>query len=576
MKTIRLISLTLDHFKGVKKLHFEPAGEDAAIYGTNATGKTTMYDAFLWLLFDKDSSGNKEFDKKTRDENGEPIPMINHSVTGVFNIDSRPVTLKKVFSEKWTKKRGSSHAEFDGHTTDYFVDEVPAKLKEYKEKVAQIADEDLFRLLTSTTYFNEQLHWQKQRETLLAICGDVDDDEVIAANPELAELTTILNGHSLDDHKKVIASRRQEINKRLSEIPVRIDQIKESMPGGPKTDAQAPIKKITELQKQASDKRSELTRIESGGQVAEWNKELAGFETEMIKMRSRHQEAVDSLVKGKRAEAEKIRAEKETVESAIKKAQAVIDDAVTTIDDLSDKTEKLRAEWREINGRQLEQVGGDDICPTCGQMLPNEQVAAAREKATSNFNRKKAEDLAENVRAGKANKAKIDDLQAVIDGKEKEQAEATEKLNNLSASLIDVESEIQRITADAPTVEELDEYKDLRGQIMAIEAKIEGAQEGNSGSVENLKTEIDAINDQIEEQQKIVANVEYRQKLEDQAAELKAEEKMLAAEFEKLEHHLFLCEQFIRDKVSRLDERINSRFSLVRFRLFREQLNGGL
>lgn len=51
-----------------------------------------------------------------------------------------------MFQEKWTKKRGSATAEFAGHTTDYFVDGVPVQKKEYDAKIAEIADEQIFRL----------------------------------------------------------------------------------------------------------------------------------------------------------------------------------------------------------------------------------------------------------------------------------------------------------------------------------------------------------------------------------------------------------------------------------------------
>src|SRR5690606_571202 len=58
--------------------------------------------------------------------------------------------------------------------------------------------------------------------------------------------------------------------------------------------------------------------------------------------------------------------------------------------------------------------------------------------------------------------------------------------------------------------------------------------------------------------------------------ELREQEKVLAVEFERLERELFLLDEFTRAKVDLLENRINSKFRLARFKLFKEQLNGGL
>jgi hypothetical protein len=67
-----------------------------------------------------------------------------------------------------------------------------------------------------------------------------------------------------------------------------------------------------------------------------------------------------------------------------------------------------------------------------------------------------------------------------------------------------------------------------------------------------------------------------REQGEKRIEELKAEEKKLSKEFEELERQLFLIESFTKRKVSLLNERINSRFKIVRFKLFNELMNGGI
>ena len=85
---MKLKKLTLTNFKGCRSFCLDTdGGQSVSVYGDNATFKTTIFDAFLFLLFEKNSLGAKDFDIKTRDEHGNVIPAINHEVEGVFEID---------------------------------------------------------------------------------------------------------------------------------------------------------------------------------------------------------------------------------------------------------------------------------------------------------------------------------------------------------------------------------------------------------------------------------------------------------------------------------------------------------
>ena len=109
---IKLIKLTLKNFKGVESFSLEPVGDHIDVFGDNETGKSTLADAFFYLLFDKDSNGAATFGIKTVSKTD-----VDHAVSGIFEIDGKRLTLKKIYREKWTKKRGSASAEFTGHET---------------------------------------------------------------------------------------------------------------------------------------------------------------------------------------------------------------------------------------------------------------------------------------------------------------------------------------------------------------------------------------------------------------------------------------------------------------------------
>ena len=289
---MKILNLTLRNFKGIRHFNLDTQGKDANIYGDNATGKTTLADAFMWLLFDKDSSSRKDFQIKTLKPNGEPEHGLEHSVEAILELDDRQqIALKKVFQEKWQKKRGSATAEFTGHTTDYFVDGVPVQKKEYDARIAEIADENIFRLLTDPRYFNEVLHWTDRRKLLLEVCGDVTDAEVIASNPDLSKLSEILGKRTIEQHRKVIQARKSEINKELERIPVRIDEVQRNLPRiDDITDPDALPSDIEKLRNELRNKQEELAQAKAGGQVAEKTKELRTIEAQILDLKNKHRQ----------------------------------------------------------------------------------------------------------------------------------------------------------------------------------------------------------------------------------------------------------------------------------------------
>lgn len=279
MKQLKLSNLTLKNFKGIKHFKLQANGENARIFGDNATGKTSVFDAFVWLLFNKDSNNRSDFSIKTLYA-GKEINNLEHEVSASFLFDGRPMSLRKVYKEKWTRKRGAATAEFTGHETDYEVDGVPVKKKEYQETVDSIVPEDVFKLLTSPLYFNEQMKWQDRRKTLLEVCGEVEFDEVLAANKELAALPAILKGRAIDDHRKVIASRRAEINKELDRIPVRISEVQNTLPEQP-IDVSGLDGQVAEIETKLDENSTLINNIRNGSVITDKQQKLRQIEMDL-------------------------------------------------------------------------------------------------------------------------------------------------------------------------------------------------------------------------------------------------------------------------------------------------------
>lgn len=575
MKVLRLIKLILRNFKGVRNFVFDVGGADARVYGDNSTGKTTLFDAFIYLLFDKDSQNKKDFDIKTLDEHNNVIHGLEHEVEGTFEIDGRRVTLRKVFTEKWQKKRGREQ-EFTGHTTDYFIDGVPVKKKEYTDFIASIVDEDVFKLLTSPAYFNEQLHWEKRRQTLLQVCGDVSDEDVIASSAALAKLPEILAGRSIENHRKVIAARRREINDELQKLPIRIDEVHRGIPDISGLDKAGLQKQIDDLKAEIEAKESEVRSIQSGGEVTAKQNRIREIEGELLRLKNELQGNSLEVVAAKRRGVASIKREIEDLRFEIESKQNRIKRNSDSIQRLEKERDELRERWTKRNADQFEAHGHDETCTACGQALPEERIAEAHRKAEEAFNRRKAQDLEEIRDRGKAAKDESERLQEENKLLESEIDQLFAKLDQDRKNLEASEQSLAESEASVTDVESHPDYIAKKQEIATVQQEMNSLRASTTEAIEKVREEIATLHfqvDLIEQDKAKFAQVKIaKQRIE----QLSEQEKTLAQEYERLEQELYLTEEFIRQKVNLLEDKINSRFRYARFKLFRQQINGGL
>jgi len=573
---VKLIRLHLTNFKGIREFTLDAQGHNVDVFGDNATGKTTLFDAFMWLLFDKDSANRKDFEIKTLGPDGQPIHGLNHEVEAVIEIDGQAVTLRKVFYEKWQKKRGSAEKVFTGHTTDYYIDGVPVKKAVYEGRMAEIADESIFKLLTSPTYFNEQLHWQKRREILLQVCGDVSDEEVISSDHSLAKLPEILQGRKLEDHRKIIMARRAEINKELEKIPVRIDEVEHSLPRVEDVDPQALADDITKLRTELQAKQQELVRLESGGEIAEKTRRLREVEAEVLELQRMNRERVDTAIEQERKKARALQDESDKLQADIRSWQRRIEANDREIDRLTTEMDRLRQEWYRVNEQQFA-FDQAEVCPTCGQPIPAEQLEEARAKALADFNRAKAEKLEEISARGREAKARVQELQADNAAAQGQVNKSQQTIAGLERERAQVERRIAQLRDEnALTMKEDEALAAKVREVDTLRAEIEALKAGGANTRAAVAREIELLDDAIRALEQEAARVEARKHGLVRIEELKAQERQLAAEYERLEGELYLTEQFIRTKVLLLEDKINSRFKLARFKLFDVQVNGGV
>ena len=570
---MKLIELRLINFKGLKDFTFRPEGRDTNVYGDNGTGKTTIEDAFLWLLFGKNSKNQADFDIKTIDGNGRPVPGINHEVSGKLELETKTVELRRVFSEKWTKKRGSTERIFTGHTTDYYIDGVPCKEKEYKEYIDSIIDENTFRLLVDPFYFSETIPWQSRRQLLFKVCGEIQDEEVFESNKDLAELSGILNGRSIEDQKKVIMAKRREINQELDDIPIRIDEANRSLADIPSDQDVSKISLQIETLKSDTEKRQkERLALQQSGGISEKEKALAEVESRMVQHRLKYGEEIDKKLSSLRSDLRKIEADMEEIDRKHSGRQRVYDENDEMIDQTEEDMARLRVSWHKID-EEIFTYNSNQTCPNCGYDLMKE----SRESAEGDLNKNKSESLERIQAEGKAKKEKVDKLKAENEKLKK----AISDLNSdklvldKQASALDEEIDALRATKEDYTKE--DEYTRLIEKKTVLVAEIEQLRSGNNQeAIFAIDAEIKQINEEIAKLEETQAQIKQSEGIKGRIEELKKQEKTLAREYQKLEKELSLIDQFITTKCRMIEEKVNNHFKLARFKLFNSLINGGI
>lgn len=570
MKQITLKALILKNFKGVKEFKLDVQGYNAKVFGDNGTGKTTIPDAFNWDLFDKDSQNKKDFQLKTVDPSGKEFNNLEHEVEAIFSVDGEELSLRKVFKEKWTRKRGQATAEFSGHTTDYYVNGVPSKKKEYTEAVANLINEDIFKLLTSPLYFNEQLHWQKRRELLLEISGDITNEEVVNSNKSLAALENILNGKSIEDHRKIIASKRAEINKELTRIPVRIDEVRRSIVDVSELNESAINEEIEKIQALITQQEEELSSIQNGTEVVEKQKKLREIESSLIELKNEYKEKNYGELNALR---DKVAVQKDKINQFnfdIKQKQH----------DLNIYEERLKASEKNIQYLREEWVKKDNetfdehktTCSMCGQEYPEDQKQEIIEK----FNIEKSQQLEEITNDGKLAAKDVEQLKVDVSAIKNQLISLEAEKKESERVLSELKTQYEELKNNTTAFEETEEFKTKQSEISSIQEEIQRVKDHANEEATSVREKIMNLKEDIRNLERDKAKFDQVEASNKRIEELEAEEKTLAKEFEELEHQLFLTEEFIRSKVTLLEEKINSKFKYARFKLFETQINGGL
>lgn len=571
---MKLLTLTLRNFMGVKDFTLDTqGGHNVTVLGENGAGKTTLASAWNWMLFDKDSLNRKDFEIKTLTPEGEALHGLEHEVEATIDLDGEQLTLRKVYTEKWTKTRGSAEAVFSGHTTKHYIDGVPVSKRVYDDRIAGIAPEDVFKLQTNPRFFNDSLTWQKRREVLLTVCGDVTDQDVINSDPSLKDLPEILGKRTTEQHRAVIKEQKVKVNKELQSIKDRVSEARHGLPDISQIDPAVLESDLAEAEKMLAEKQAEKLRVEQGGEIAEKQKQLAQIDGEMFRVEGIHRREQEAVTEEARNKLYAVKSARRELEMDIQGAKMQLKEMQRQTSLHERNMDKLRDDWGKVNKETLA-CEAADTCPTCGQSLPADEVEAARDKAQADFNRNKAERLERIAAEGKVDKAFVEQTAEAIASMNA----ALEEQKSILTDLLEQEAKLQDEVDSKPPVpvEQNPDWTKLDKQKQQLEATIETLKENNQETIAGINYEIETFRLAVQAYEEAQDKLKAHAQADTRVKELKAEERKLGKEYEVLTRQQDLCDEFTRAKVRMLDDKINSRFKLARFKLFEEQINGGV
>lgn len=575
MKEVFLKKLILKNFKKIQDLTVEFTDKNTFICGGNGTGKTTLQDAFLWLLFGKDSTNRADtnFNIKTLGEDGKPILHLVHSVTGVLSINGRDVELQRNYVEKWGS--GVNAGVLQNHATEFYLNGVKLKTKkEYDAEVAAILPEDVFRMITNPLYF-PTMKAQDQKAMLLEMAGNVTNEEVANINPKFQELISLISGRTLEQLAKEIASKKSAIKDELKGIPGRIDSVRDAMPESEdwavlEKEIADKKEKIKDIDSQLADKSKQIEaefKAKSELQKQIGNKKLAKSQRENEIRQNANKSYHDVL-----DNISKLEYQVKSKDAEISRKQEDHSRIKANIEALNNDLEVLRGKFYAIDAETLQYPEGAFICPTCKRELEVEDIQAKQQELQDNFNLNKANRLKAVQNEGKEKAAKVEELkkqcsiiQVTITQLSNEKEILVHNINECKGNMPE-EQDTQKIILSDPTWLSLsNEIVDLENQLKAEAKPIDTTELKEAKAI--LSEAIDELNkklgkrDTIERSNKVIEDLEDRRDKNNEAL----------AEQERLE---FLVQDFQKEKDNKLMERINGMFSLVKFSFISEKLNG--
>ena len=568
MKQIIVKKIRMENFKKFKEQSIEFGEKETSIFGQNYRGKSSIADAFSWVLFNKSSTGNTEgsqFRPRRYDENGMNIDHVDVVVELLLMVDGEELKIRKCQSQKWVRHHGEDFDSYTGDETKYEWNDVPVTATEHKKKVEGIISEEVFRMISNPASF-PALQAKKQREFLLKNVANITDDDVFASNPEFASIKDAMGSNTLEELSAKNKKAMKEYADKQKEIPVRIDQESKRIEDIDFSE------KENELAKLQSDISEVEEKIEDTGKAYEKMNELKSqktrFESELVQIeRSVREEAaekkreIQSKFDDASAEFNSLHEKQKTLECTV---QIDNSDIAAREKELSE----LREEYKSEMEKELDESAF--ICPTCGQEIPESQ----RQEIVDNFTKKKGSIINSINEKGsilsqriKERKEKMQARLEEIEEIKKKKVDSNAEKNKAMQELEEFENAPTDLVNNKDYLYTKEQIEKLDNEIAEVDTK--DADEMKA-KLKEERAEIQASIDKVKEQLALKSVIE---KSKATVEELKAEMVEVTQRLANCEQLESAIDKFNKAKMDMLSERINEKFKVVKWRLFELQKN---
>jgi len=581
MKKINLSSLSLRNFKGIKDLNIS-FNKQTSIFGANEAGKTSVFDAFNWLLFGKDSFDRKDFAIKNTVH--KELNRQEHEVEGVLLIDDNgreeSITLKRIYKEKWSKPKGATRQEYTGNVQEFYWNDVPMQAGEFAAKISELVDETIFKLITNAIYFNT-LPWKKRREFLFNLAGSISNNDVAGSNKRFQELATIFSSKGEEGYKTEINAKKKKLKDDLEAIPHRIDELSKSLPeerdfNALRSELKSILNNIADIDTILTDKansqnsKSEAIQQKQRG-IHQLKTSLQDLEFEA---HSRFNKVYNETL-SRKSELTNI---VNTLEGSLKSKNILLKSQQDTKQGLDLRTDNLRNMFDKVNQEELVFDESKLCCPTCKRDFDAEKVEEEKANMRKNFIDDKNRALDEIEEKGKALAAEskkcndtIQTLSEAIEVINKELAEANEALSNF------IELHKNDVTKfDKEAFESSIEYTTILNQVKAAQDEVailtnKTDPEDNSAELRQQKAELNIQADVLKKEINLEETIKTTNLRIDELKNKETEYANQLAQLEGIEHDI---EEFTKAKIDLIESRINGRFQSVTFKMYNYTIGG--
>ena len=578
---IKVKSLHIENFKGCRELDIS-FGETTKIYGQNASGKTTIMDAFMWLLFDKNSVGDSKFQVRPLDESGNQIDNIEIKVVAVLDVDGRELKLQKVQKQKWVKPRDRQEKELAGNINEFEINDIPKKEKDYNAYITSMVDEKVFKLITSPAAF-VSLKWQEQRDILLKLVSEVTDADVIAVNPDLLPLSDELAQFTAEELTAKAKKALSSYKKKQVELPPRIDEVSKSL-----VDIDT-----AELELQANAIKEQIAVLESQmddttAQYEQWKKQSDEILQKKMDLNEYVRNANVGLIE------QRSRLNRELLELQQKLRDTQNDFRMAELDKQrceqnlerhNKERDDILAQWKEWKAKQFDESAwlfdeSSLVCPMCGQNLQTGEAEKHRldfeerkAKAMQKFDAEKTDKLNSLEKAGTEATESMKTAGVGINTASDKMAELSLRSGTLKKEITVKDSELATLPKEVD-LSDNQEFQAMQTEVIAME-EAHNSMTSAADIRSQLKILISGKREELLGVQRKIASADNTA-VEERIEELRQEQKQVGQLIADQEKQLYLLDEFCKAKMNMLSEKINSKFKNVTFKLFANQINGGV